>query len=157
MGELFLKLAAKYCHNMDKGSHTDIFEPIQLALDSPAPERAMQRVQAAIEVNPTEHITLHLDCVNAFTTADRAAMLSAVYGEQRISNSWHVFTFTYGNPSNLLLCDHGHVAGSISSERGVKQGCVLGSLGFARVCSLSTRLVWLGSLCRQLPLWMTSQ
>ena len=36
MGELFLKLAAKYCHNMDKGSHTDIFEPIQLALDSPS-------------------------------------------------------------------------------------------------------------------------
>ena len=46
MGELFLKLAAKYCHNMDKGNHTDIFEPIQLALDSPSgAERAMQRVQ----------------------------------------------------------------------------------------------------------------
>ena len=50
MGELFLKLAAKYCHNMDKGNHTDIFEPIQLALDSPSgAERAMQRVQAAID------------------------------------------------------------------------------------------------------------
>ncbi len=38
-----------------------------------------------------------------------------------------------GNPSTLLVRDHGHVAGSISSERGVKQGCVLGSLGFATV------------------------
>ena len=93
----------------------------------------MQRVQAAIEANPTEHITLHLDSVNAFNTADRAAMLSAVYGEHRLSNSWHVFTFAYGNPSTLLVRDHGHVAGSISSERGVKQGCVLGSLGFATV------------------------
>jgi hypothetical protein len=80
MGELFLKLAAKYCHNMDKGSHTDICEPIQLALDSPSgAERAMQRVQAAIEANLTEHITLHLDCVNAFNTADRAVMLSGVW------------------------------------------------------------------------------
>ena len=59
-------------------------------------------------------------------------MLSAVDGEQRLSNSWHVFTFAYGNPSTLIVRDHGHVAGSISSERGVKQGCVLGSLGFAR-------------------------
>ena len=33
----------------------------------------------------------------------------------------------------MLVRDHGHVAGTISSERGVKQGCVLGSLGFARV------------------------
>ncbi len=93
----------------------------------------MQRVQAAIEANPTEHITLHLDSVDAFNTADRAAILSAVYSEQRLSNSWHVFTFAYGNPSTLLVRDHGHVAGSISSERGVKQGCVLGSLGFATV------------------------
>jgi hypothetical protein len=90
----------------------------------------MQRLQAAIEANPTEHITLHLDSVNAFNTADRAAMLSAVYGEQRLSNSWHVFAFAYDNPSTMLVRDHGHVAGSISSEQ---QGCVLGSLGFSRV------------------------
>ena len=156
MGELFLKLAAKYCHNMDKGNHTDIFEPIQLALDSPSgAERAMQRVQAAIEANPTEHITLHLDSVNAFNTADRAAMLSAVYGEHRLSNSWNVFTFAYGNPSNLLVRDHGHVAGSISSEQGVKQGCVLSSLGFARVMQPVYEACVAG--LRQLPLWMTSQ
>jgi len=134
IGELFLKLAAKYCHDMDKGEHTGIFEPIQLALDSPSgAERAMQRVQAAIEASPTEHITLHLDCTNAFNTVDRAAMLSAVFGDQRLSSSWHVYSFAYGNPSSLLVRDHGHVAGSISSVRGVKQGCVLGSLGFARV------------------------
>jgi hypothetical protein len=119
---------------MDKGEHTDIFEPIQLALDSPSgAERAMQRVQAAIEANPTEHITLHIDCINAFNTVDRAALLSAVYSDQRLSSSWHVFAFAYGNPSSLLVRDHGHVAGTIPSGRGVKQGCVLGSLGFARV------------------------
>ncbi len=28
----------------------------------------MQRVQAAIEADPTEHITLHLDCVNALNS-----------------------------------------------------------------------------------------
>ena len=45
-------------------------------------------------------------------------MLSAVFGDQRLSNSWHVLAFAYGNPSTLLVRDHGHVAGSISSERG---------------------------------------
>ncbi len=65
-------------------------------------ERVMQRGQTAIEANPTEHITLHNDSVNAFNTADRAAMLSAVYGEQRLSNSWHVFTFAYATPPPCL-------------------------------------------------------
>ena len=161
MGELFLKLAAKYCHNMDKGNHTDIFEPIQLALDSPSgAERAMQRVQAAIEANPTEHITLHLDSVNAFNAADRAAMLSSVYSDQRLSNSWLVFTFAYGNPSTLLIRDHGHVAGSIPSGRGVKQGCVLGSLGFARVMQPVYEACVAGlavSAVATWPSWMTSQ
>ncbi len=70
----------------------------------------MQRVQAAIEASPKEHITLHLDCTNAFNTVDRAAL---VFGDQRLSSS-----FAYGNPSSLLVRDHGHVAGSISSVRG---------------------------------------
>jgi hypothetical protein len=84
---------------LDKGNYTDIFEPIQLALDSPSgAERVIQRVQAAIEADPTEHITLHLNCTNAVNFAERAAMLSAVFGDQRLSKSWHVLAFAYGNP-----------------------------------------------------------
>ncbi len=35
----------------------------------------MQRVKAAMEANrdPTEHHTLHLDCMNAFNSVNRAA------------------------------------------------------------------------------------
>jgi len=134
MGELFLKIAARYCHDLDKDNHHEIFEPLQLALDSQCgAERAMQRTQAAIELNPKAHITLHLDSSLAFNSADRLAMLESVYGDQRLSNSWRVFDFAYGIPSILLVRDHGHVMGTLSSRRGVKQGCVLGSLGFARL------------------------
>jgi hypothetical protein len=92
VGELFLKLAAKYCHNMDKGNHTDIFEPIQPS----GAERAMQHVQAAIEANPTEHITLHLDSVNAFNTADRAAQSNRGDYTCSSSSSCNVAGFSLG-------------------------------------------------------------
>jgi hypothetical protein len=45
-------------------------------------------------------------------------MLSVVFGDQRLSSAWQVLAFAYGNPSTLLVRDHGHVAGSIASERG---------------------------------------
>jgi hypothetical protein len=94
-----------------KGNHTEIFEPIQLALDSPSgAERAMQRVQAAIEANPTEHITLHLDCTNAFNFVDRAAMLSAVFGTRGSPTPGTFLAFAYGNPSTLLVRDVSAVA-----------------------------------------------
>jgi len=119
MGELFLKIAARYCHDLDKSNHLEIFEPIQLALDSQCgAERAMQRTQAAIELKSKEHISLHLDSSNAFNSADRKAMLETVYGDQRLTHSWRVLDFAYGTPSILLVRDHGHVMGTVSSCRG---------------------------------------
>ena len=58
-------------------------------------------------------------------------MHSAVSSDHRLSNSWHVFAFAYGNASTLLVCDHGHVAGSISSERGGETGL---RAGLPRLC-----------------------
>ena len=50
IGEEFLRLAAKYCFNLDSHNFSEIFEPLQLAIGSPGgSERALQTVQAAIE------------------------------------------------------------------------------------------------------------
>ena len=81
----------------------------------------MHRVQAKIETHPEEHTTAHVDCTNAFPSVDRLAMLSVVYEDQRLSNSWHVFNFAYGNTSSLIIRDHAHVMHIIPSDRGVKQ------------------------------------
>ena len=53
----------------------------------------MQRIQGAIEAHPEEHITIHVDSVNAYNVLDRKAMLTSVYGDERISNSWSTFAF----------------------------------------------------------------
>jgi len=134
MGETFLKLAASYCKSLDSAVHKDIFEPIQLAVGTASgAEIAMQRTQAKIESDPSGYITLHLDCINAFNSVDRAAMLALVYADKRLRNAWNIFAFAYGKPSSLLIRHQGHIMGSINSAQGVKQGCVLGSLGFALV------------------------
>jgi hypothetical protein len=132
MGEYFLKLAANYCTSLGANSHADIFEPIQLAVSTPCgPERALQRIQACIEANPTEHITIHIDATNAYPSLERRPLLSSVYADRRLSPSWNAFNFAYGSPSTLLIMHHGHVLGQFPSERGVKQGCALAGLGFA--------------------------
>jgi hypothetical protein len=131
IGELFLKIAAKYCLNLDKHELPGIFEPVQLATSPAGPERAMQTIQAHIEAHPEEHITLHIDCTNAYNSLERAAMLTSVFSDSRLAHTWKVFAFSYSSSSKLLLRDHGHIIDTVLSERGVKQGCVLGPLGFA--------------------------
>ena len=131
VGELFLKLAAKYCLNLDKHELPGIFEPIQLAFSPAGSERAMQTIQAHIEADPDDYITLHIDCSNAYNLLDRAAMLTSVYSDQHLSHTWKVFAFSYSSTSKLLLRDHGHILDTVLSERGVKQDCVLGPLGYA--------------------------
>ena len=79
VGEFFLKVAAKYCLNLDKHELPGIFEPIQLATSPAGPERAIQTIQAHIEAHPEEHITLHIDCANAYNSLERKAMLTSVF------------------------------------------------------------------------------
>ena len=93
--------------------------------------RALQAIQASIEANPDSHVTIHVDFRNAFNTLLRDAMLQAVYGEDKLKLLWRVFSFSYSDPSLLLLREHGVVVDSLLSQRGVKQGCTLASLGFA--------------------------
>jgi hypothetical protein len=135
IGEEFLRLASKYCFNLDSHSFSSIFEPLQLAIGSAGgSERALQTIQAAIEHgSPQGHIALHIDGTNAYNEADRGKMLSEVFADPRLSNTWKMFSFIYGHESPLLLCENGEVLGTIMSRNGGKQGCVLAGLGYARL------------------------
>jgi hypothetical protein len=135
IGEEMLRLAAKYCFNLDCHHFPEIFEPIQLAIGSAGgSERALQTMQAAIEHGAQHgHIAIHIDGINAYNEADRGRMLAEVYADNRLANTWKMFSFTYGRPSTLLLCEHGAVHHTIMSRNGGKQGDVLAGLGYARL------------------------
>ena len=134
LGELFVKLACKYCFNLDAPGFPDIFEPIQLAVCCPGgSERAIMTVQAKTELNPTGFMTIFVDASNAYNTADRALMLESVYSDRRLSHLWRAYSFCYSQASQLLLRQHGVVIDTIASAQGGRQGCVLAGLGYAHL------------------------
>ncbi|MEY3082615.1 MAG: hypothetical protein RJA94_2600, partial [Pseudomonadota bacterium] len=132
LGELFVKIAAKLCFDLDAHHFPAMFEPLQLGVGCPGgSERAMQSVQAALEANPA-HIAIHVDSAAAFNSADRAQMLAAVYAERRLHHTWRVYAFCYARPSLLLMLEHG-VVDTVPSSQGGRQGCVLAGLGYANL------------------------
>ena len=134
VGELFVKLAARYCFDLSAPHFPGHFEPVQLAVGSPnGCERAMQIIQARIESDPTGLIAIHIDFANAYNAVDRAAMLESVFSDPNMRHLWRAYSFIYGASSTLVIRDRGAIVDTISSEQGGKQGCVLAGLGFAHV------------------------
>ena len=58
-------------------------------------------------------------------------MLESVYADQRLMHTWRAFSFCYSRPSLLLLRENSVLVDTIDSDQGVRQGCVLGGLGYA--------------------------
>ena len=134
IGDLFLKLAARYCFNLDAHRFPSVFEPLQLAIGSPGGcERAVQTLQAKLETNPDGLIAIHVDFSNAYNSVNRAQMLASVFGDERLSHLWRVLSFSYGEGSDLVIRNRGCIVDTVRSEQGGKQGCVLAGLGFAHV------------------------
>ena len=129
IGEEFLRLAARYCSDLDRASLPDVFDSIQFAFTPGGCERAIQTLQAAIETSH-DHIALHIDSANAFNAVDRNQVLDSFFHCDGLSSTWRVAQFTYGAPSPLLVRDRGTVVDFYESVNGVKQGDVLGSLGY---------------------------
>ena len=77
------------------------------------------------------NIVIHVDSASAYNTVNRALMLESVYADQRLMHTWRAFSFCYSRPSLLLLRENGVLVDTIDSEQGVRQGCVLGGLGYA--------------------------
>ena len=118
IGEEFLRLAAKYCFQLDSASFPEIFEPIQLAIGSASgSERAMQKIQAAIEYGLNDgHIAIHVDSINAYNEADRGSMLREIYSDPNLANTWRTYALIYERPSLLLVVDRGTVLEPVQSE-----------------------------------------
>ena len=108
IGEEFLRLAARYCSDLDRASLPDVFDSIQFAFTPGGCERAIQTLQAAIETSH-DHIALHIDSANAFNAVDRNQVLDSFFHCDGLSSTWRVAQFTYGAPSPLLVRDRGTV------------------------------------------------
>ncbi len=71
-----------------------------------------------------------LDYVNGFNSMFRHVMLQRLYAQPGMAVLWRLADFCYGASSPLLLFDRGALVESYDSQRGARQGCVLGGLLF---------------------------
>ena len=58
-------------------------------------------------------------------------MMDAVYNSLRLQGIWRLMHFAHKAASSLFVRARGRTAAMIESDKGTRQGCVLGSFGFA--------------------------
>ena len=107
-----------------------LLAPLQLGLGSSAgAEAVIHKVQALLETRP-QSVLLSLDFVNGFNSMFRHTMLERLYDLPELSDLWRLADFCYGAPSPLHLYSREGLAATLISQRGARQGCVLGTLLF---------------------------
>ena len=107
-----------------------LLAPLQLGLGSAAgAEAIIHRVQADLELHP-DHVLLSLDFANGFNSMFRHTMLERLYALPQLSAVWRIADLCYGVPSPLHLFGREEQVASFTSQRGSRQGCVLGTLLF---------------------------
>ena len=125
MSEVFLRAASSLCLRLlPPGTLSQLLAPLQLGLGSSAgAEAVIHRVQALLEMQPN-HVLLSLDFVNGFNSMFRHSMLQRLYALPELAPVWRMADLCYSAP---LFNREGLVA-SFASQRGSRQGCVLGTL-----------------------------
>ena len=131
MGEAFYKLAGHYGLYLVNSKLVPLLEPIQLAHSPGGPERAVHLLQSRLELGSPNSILLKVDFTNAFNTLHRSVILRELFARKELGSLWRLASWVYGSPSTLLLLDQGTVAGSMLSQEGVRQGCVLAAALFS--------------------------
>ena len=131
MGEPFYKLAGHYALYLVKDKLAKHLEPIQLAHSPGGPERAVHLIQGRLELGGASTILLKTDFDNAYNRVHRSLCLRELYAKEDLKFMWRMANWAYGSPSSLLLMDNGSVCGTINSEEGVRQGCVLAASLYA--------------------------
>jgi hypothetical protein len=107
-----------------------LLAPLQLGIGAAAGvETIIHRVQALLELH-SDHVLLSLDFVNGFNSMFRHIMLGRLYALPELSALWRIADLCYGVPSPLYLFDRDGLVESFVSQRGSRQGCVLGTLLF---------------------------
>ena len=131
VSEVFLRAASSLSLRLlPPGTLSRLLSPIQLGIGAAAgAEAIIHRVQALLELNP-DHVLLSLDFVNGFNRMIRHVMMERLYALPELSSLWRIADLCYGVPSSLYLFDRQGLAESFTSQRGSRQGCVLGTLLF---------------------------
>ena len=131
MSEVFLRTAsALSLRTLPEGALSNLLAPIQLGLGSPAgAEAVIHKVQTLLELHPG-HVLLSLDFANGFNSMFRHVMLERLYALPELSPLWRIADLGYGVPSPLHLFNRDELVASLTSQRGSRQGCVLGTLLF---------------------------
>jgi hypothetical protein len=132
-GTIFVKLAATYLmESMEKTKDVFRASGVQCGVFMPdGAAVARNFTQIALEANPG-NVVVKVDFKNAFNTLSRFGMISHLFNEPRLLPVYRLASWIYGRPSTLLIRNRtGRPIASISSEQGVRQGCVFGSLLFA--------------------------
>jgi len=131
VSEVFLRAASSLSLRLlPSGTLSRLLAPLQLGLGSAAgAEAIIHRVQSLIELHP-DHVLLSLDFVNGFNSMFRHAMLERLYALPELAAVWRIADLCYGVPSPLHLFDRDGPVASFTSQRGSRQGCVLGTLLF---------------------------
>jgi len=75
-------------------------------------------------------VLLSLDFANGFNSMYRHLMLKRLYALPELSLLWRIADLCYGIPSPLHLFGREDLVATLTSERGSRQGCVLGTLLF---------------------------
>jgi Reverse transcriptase (RNA-dependent DNA polymerase) len=132
-GTVLVKLTAAYLmETMDSAKNIFRESGVQCGIFMPDGAKVITHfTQMALELDP-ENIVLKVDFKNAFNSLSRACMLQVLFQRPELVSFHRLAHWIYSKPSTLLVKDaKGRAVASISSEQGVRQGCVLGSLLFA--------------------------
>ena len=131
ISEVFLRLASSLSLRLlPPGMLSRLLAPLQLGLGSAAgAEAIIHKVQALLE-SRADHVLLSLDFVNGFNSMFRHTMLARLYDLPELSDLWRLADFCYGAPSPLHLFGREGPVTTLISQRGARQGCVLGTLLF---------------------------
>jgi hypothetical protein len=132
ISECFYKLATMYATSLIRDTLPSIFEPIQLGVGAVGgTERAVHILQAGLETLGPDTVVLKCDLKNAFNECKRDFILNALFRHEQLRPLWRIAHWAYGQPSSLLVVDHGTFVDQILSIQGVKQGDCMGSLLFS--------------------------
>src|SRR6185436_12768109 len=131
VSEIFLRAASSLSLRLlPSGTLSRLLAPIQLGLGPVGgTEAVIHRVQALLELNP-DHVLLSLDFANGFNSMYRHVMLERLYALPELSPLWRIADLCYGIPSPLHLFGRDGLVASLTSQRGSRQGCNLGTLLF---------------------------
>ena len=134
-GEVLLKITGLLClEKLPKDKLSHLLGPIQLGVAvRGGTEIAIRRLQSYLELEgaDSDTIILFLDIANAFMTANRAKMLSAVFSFPELQPIWRLVRWHLGSPNPRYLdLDDGSTFSFFQSDGG-PQGDVLMPLMFS--------------------------